>query len=110
MTLHELAVIYCDMHAVGAETRRTYLSTCSAMGNPTLDSIDAGWLEAQKARSIAPRTWNTRLAHLRAMMGLAHQLHFIDSESAALRLWSCMVLAGGCGIFLFDRRATQAAL
>ena len=85
MTLYELAVIYCDMHAVGTETRRTYLSTCSAMGNPTLDSIDAAWLEQQKTRGIAPRTWNTRLAHLRAMMGLAHQLHFIDSESAALR-------------------------
>ena len=84
MTLHELAVIYCDMHALGSETRRTYLSTCSAMGNPALDDIDATWLEQQKRRGIAPRTWNTRLAHLRAMMGLARQLHFIDAESIAL--------------------------
>lgn len=84
MTLHELAVIYCDVHAVGSETRRTYLSTCRAMGNPALDHVDAAWLEQQKTRGIAPRTWNTRLAQLRALMSLAVQLRFIDAKSDAL--------------------------
>jgi integrase len=81
MKLSELANIYCDLHHLNAETRRTYMSTCSAMGNPTILDIDRRWLDQQKTCGIAPRTWNTRLGHLRALVKLAQALRYVTQDS-----------------------------
>lgn len=84
MKLKALAQIYCELHHLNAETHRTYLSSCNAMGDPCISEIDTRWLEQQKASGVAARTWNTRLGHLRALAKLAVALRYIASDSPAL--------------------------